>query len=205
MGVLRRVQPARGAHLVRGQRAGAYDPDWQQAEQEGDRDLGQIREAESECRHLCYHEPGVCRALQLARQLEAAVPGDGHDHSRQDAYRPGELVQPGLSERGALGRQGRLPLRPLQGPVIVAAALRLRPSFVEGRPRVRRLHEAGLGCRDRLGEVVQDVRGGSRRQRAEHPPSGNLRHLGAKARGPGQAIDVELNQRRVPRRHRRFR
>mmetsp|Transcript_98082 Transcript_98082/g.299853 ORF Transcript_98082/g.299853 Transcript_98082/m.299853 type:complete len:240 (-) Transcript_98082:7746-8465(-) len=123
VGLLRRVQPARGADSVGGERAGVDNPNGLEGRQKGNRNLGQAREAQHQCGHFRDDEPWLRGALQPPGQLEAAIPRNGNDHAGQNAHRTSEPFQPRISECRAVGGKGRVFVRPVQGSVVVAAAL----------------------------------------------------------------------------------
>ena len=89
--------------------------------------VGTVRvAAEPQCRRVHHHEPGLRRPIAAAGQPEAALPQHRHDQTGLGPHRAGDAVLAGLPHRRTAGWQGRAPLLPVLGPVVVAATLRLR-------------------------------------------------------------------------------
>ena len=201
VGLLRRVQPAGGAHPVGGVAADLDHPDGPAPPAEGDPPAGHARGAAPERGHLRDDEPGLRGPLEPAGQPEATVPQHRDDPAGLGAHRAGDALLAGLPLVGDAGGQAGASLLAVPRPAVRAAALRLRASRAEvggderGQPEAP---QAGGGREGAAGHG-RGAAGGVRARRAAQQ---RVRHSGAEAGGGGHSpAAVAAGQRVHGRRH----
>lgn len=121
VGLLRRVQPAGGAHPVGGIAADLDHPDGPAPPAEGDPPAGHARGAAPERGHLRDDEPGLRGPLEPAGQPEATVPQHRDDPAGLGAHRASDALLAGLPLVGDAGGQAGAALLAVPRPAVGAA------------------------------------------------------------------------------------